>query len=151
MESEPEMMILGVPLSYVDKNTRYLNLNQKFTNTKQIASDENIAIRINIDFDFEENNMIYEYYRYDDIVSSLGGIAASLKICTGVIATVTMIQFIYELADVFQRKYQYKYQKQEIFRMLAYFETIVKKDKEVKLYYGLEEVKRVEEILENRI
>ena len=46
----------------------------------------------------------------DDIISSLGGIAASLKIFMGYITTIVMIQYIYTLAAVIRRKYLYKYQ-----------------------------------------
>ena len=39
-----------------------------------------------------------------------------------------MIQYIYELAGVFKRKYQYKYQKSMILKWLQYFEKVTKKE-----------------------
>ena len=118
-----------------------------FTNTKQIASDENIGIMIVIKVDFQENLMIFEYFSYDDIIASLGGIAASLKIFTGYIAIIVMIQYIYELGAVFQRKYKYKYEKRMILKWMEHFQVIQKKDQQTRLYYGIKELQEVERIL----
>jgi len=64
-------------------------------------------------------------------VSALGGIAASIKLFTGVITTVLILSYIISLAQVYHRKYQYKYQKSEMYKMMEYFETLmVKQNKE---------------------
>ena len=49
-----------------------------FVNNKRIGTDERISIVIPIKFVFEENQNIVEFFMMDDILSSLGGIAASL-------------------------------------------------------------------------
>lgn len=91
LEGEVDLQIFGLPLTYKDVEMRVVNLKQMFTNTKQVASDENIAIIILVKVDFQENLIIFEYFSYDDIIASLGGIAASLKIFMGYIATIVMI------------------------------------------------------------
>jgi hypothetical protein len=70
---------------------KYLQLKLMFVNNKQISTDENVSIVIPIKFVFEENQNIVEFFMMDDIVASLGGIAASLNIFMGYIATVVMI------------------------------------------------------------
>lgn len=109
LEGKVEMSIFGVPIRYGDIIIKYLELKEMFVNNKYIGSDENFSIVMPINFVFEEDQNITEYFMMDDIISSLGGIAASLKIFMGHVATVVIIQFIYTLAEVIMRKYKYKY------------------------------------------
>ena len=98
LEGVVELSIFGFPVRYGDIIVKYLQLKEMFVNNKRISTDERISIVIPINFVFEENQNIVEFFMMDDIISSLGGIAASLQIFMGYIATLVMIQYIYTLA-----------------------------------------------------
>lgn len=53
-----------------------------------------------IQYDFHETIYIEELYSTEDIIAALGGIAASIKMVTGVLATVVIYQYIIKLAHV---------------------------------------------------
>ena len=123
-----------------------MNMKQKYTNTKESGDEKNeIGSPIIINYDFTEHQFIDELYSTSDIVSALGGIAASIKLFTGVITTVLILSYIIALAKVYHRKYQYKYQKSEMYKMMKYFdELMVKENKE---NFSPADLKKMEKIL----
>lgn len=90
--------VMGVPVEYEDLVTSFMNAKQKYTNTKEIVDEkEEIGAMLILSYEFYEHEFIKELYSTEDIVSALGGISASIKLFTGLIATAMIFKYIVSL------------------------------------------------------
>lgn len=118
--------MLGVPIEYEDLEVSFMNAKQKYTNSKAIVDEkEEVGAMLFLSYEFYEHEFIKELYSTEDIISALGGITASIKLCTGFLASAMLFKYLASLGKVIQRKYKYKYQKAEIYRMMRYFDEIL--------------------------
>jgi len=60
-------------------------------------------------FSFKENVYNFYYYDYEDIFSFLGGIVASMQITLNCVTLGISIHFIWSMAKLLLRKYEYIY------------------------------------------
>lgn len=118
--------VLGVPTEYEDDVGSFMNAKQKYTNTKEIVDEsQSIGAMMILSYEFYDHEFIKELYTMQDIVSALGGIAASINMVMGFLATASVFVYLVKLGQLIQRKYKYKYHKCEIYKMMKYFEGIL--------------------------
>ena len=77
---------------------------------------------------FVESQYIIEYFLYSDIISSFGGLFASLNLLTGWVSVFFVIWFLYRIVSIYKRKIlQEQYINKHLKflkRRLAYFQKI---------------------------
>ena len=110
--------LLGIPIDYSDKEEILFTYKKSEKNPKPMEpsvfrqdqfgiSNQTFVTAIKIDFSVKKTT--YEYYSISDVISSLGGIGASVKIMIGGLSVFWIIKFVIDLAMILKR--QAKHQK----------------------------------------
>jgi len=66
---------------------------------------------------FVEEEIIMKYFNFEELITKLGGIGASIQIVLGSVGFIFMIQFSYAISAIIHRKYLEKLRLYEIQKM----------------------------------
>ena len=93
--------VLGIPTEYEDDIGSFMNAKQKYTNTKEIVDEsQSIGAMMILSYEFYDHEFIKELYTMQDIVSALGGIAASINMVMGFLATASVFVYLVKLGQL---------------------------------------------------